>query len=241
MIYFITAYAGNDDSKYQSFLKPSLPADVVSIAIGGEGSIAEKYNRGIYKYYEMNGRTDEDVICFVHDDVVVVDQFFKEKLDLFFNKNENTKDVSIAGVIGSLLIGEGAFWWEHMAYSKGRVVQYYRDPNRAPMVVSGVEATTVSQVLTVDGLAMFVPARHLTPKFFDESYGGYHFYDMDTCVEQAKKGKRVFVLDIILEHHSEGDNPSSPAFQAARKKFLDKHQFPQFPIKVKQKKVGENE
>lgn len=234
MFCFITAIAGEDDSKYQKFLKPSLPNGAVSFVMGGSDSIAKKYNDGIKKYLELPDRTPDDVICFVHDDVKIVDKFFTDKLSLFF-ANPHFSDVAIAGVIGSLVVGSGCFWWEYPEYTKGVVVQYYRDPHKPPTLSKGVEPITISQVLTVDGLAMFATARHLSEIKFDESFGGYHFYDLDTCTDLAYKNLRVFVLNVVLEHHSEGDSPTSKAFMEARQHYINKHKFPKFPIKVKQK------
>ena len=238
MFVFITAIAGNDDSKYLKHLKPTLPKNSVSFVIGGDGSIASKYNEGIQKYKLMENKTDKDIICFVHDDVRIVDQFFSEKLEVFYNSSEVAfKDVAVSGVIGSLAIDKGCFWWEKPEYTKGIVVQYFRDAHKPPTVASGAEVVTVSQVLAVDGLAMFVPVRHLDNVIFDETYGGYHFYDMDTCIDLAKKNLCVFVLNIMIEHYSEGDSPTSPQFLKARDHFLDKYKFEQsvFPIKVRSK------
>ena len=70
MICFITAIAGKDDSKYQQYLRPSIPESAVSIVVGGDGSIAEKYNKGILNYKNLPNRTEKDIICFVHDDAL---------------------------------------------------------------------------------------------------------------------------------------------------------------------------
>lgn len=238
MIVFITAIAGDDNSKYLKLLKPTLPKNSVSFVIGGDGSIASKYNEGIKKYKLLENRTENDIICFIHDDVRIVDKFFVEKLETFYNTSDVAfRDVALSGVIGSLAINQGCFWWEMPEYTKGIVVQYFRDAHKPPTISSGAEIVTVSQVLAVDGLAMFVPARHLDNVVFDESYGGYHFYDMDTCIDLAKKDLCVFVLNIMLEHYSEGDSPTSPQFLKARDHFLKKHGFGEevFPIKVRSK------
>ena len=237
MICFITAIAGKDDSKYQQYLRPSIPESAVSIVVGGDGSIAEKYNKGILNYKNLPNRTEKDIICFVHDDVKIVDRYFEKKLEMFFNEYEtHHEDVALAGVIGTLAIGEGCFWWEKMEYTKGTIVQYYKNSNRPPNQAKTAEINTVSQVLTVDGLAMFVPVRHIDNVKFDESYGGYHFYDLDTCVDLANKNLRVFVLNIMVEHYSEGDSPVSQSFLKSRQHFINKYKFDKFPIKVRQKK-----
>lgn len=238
MIVFITAIAGDDDSKYQKHLKPTLPKDSISFVIGGDGSIANKYNQGISKYNQLENKSEKDIICFVHDDVRIADKFFVEKLEVFYNSSKTAfRDVALSGVIGSLMLGKGCFWWEHVPFTKGMVVQYYRDAHKPPTISRGVELVTISQVLSVDGLAMFVPQRHLDKVIFDESYGGYHFYDTDTCVNLAKKNLCVYVLNIMLEHYSEGDSPTSPEFLKARTHFIEKYKLDekQFPIRVKRK------
>jgi len=94
MIVFITAIAGQDDSKYLKYLKPSLPSNCVSFVVGGEGSIAQKYNEGIRKYKEISNRSDKDIVCFVHEDVKILDNYFDSKLEAFFNSGDSFKDVA---------------------------------------------------------------------------------------------------------------------------------------------------
>ena len=89
MIKFIIAR--NNNEIYENYIKKSLlKLDAISYDIFDEEntkfSITEKYNIGIEHAMEC-GLEDNDIVIFIHEDVLIQDDFFKEKVELTFNAN----------------------------------------------------------------------------------------------------------------------------------------------------------
>lgn len=141
-------------------------------------------------------------LCFVHDDVSFHTQDWGLKVCEHF-KDENAGALGISGT--TYLPFMPGYWWSgnlvneaiipNTANSQEPVFKYY--PEKTP---------EKNQVVVLDGVLMFF-RRGLFDKIkFDEScYQGYHFYDVDTCVQIARLGYKAYcIFDILVRHDSLG-------------------------------------
>lgn len=169
---------------------------------------ANKYN--IFQAYNIAvERAQYEYLCFIHEDIefcsnnwgaVVVDALKEEKTGL-------------VGVIGGCYIGQYYRYWAESGLHRGHIMQgskgkskpYLRDYSK-----------TVEQegddVVSLDG--MFLASRKSLFKsdlrWDDETYDGFHYYDLDMCMQVLKAGYKVKVLyDMLIMHKSTGTyNPS---------------------------------
>jgi len=92
-----------------------------------------------------------------------------------------------------------------------------------------------SDIVSVDGCILFI--RGYVAKYFrfdNNTYDGYHFYDVDTCFSLMEQGWHVGIIDILVKHDSEG--PLSDTWHLNRDKFIKKWEDKGyiFPITKKQ-------
>lgn len=193
-----------------------------------ELDIFQKYNRAL----ENMEIDDNDVIVFLHDDIEIRDENIEKKLELYFKYKPN---VGVAGVIGTTLFSAEGGWWlcNRMIYSRGRIIQGFEDGSEHPMIEQG--GMNDSEIVSVDGCILFM--RGSVAKYFrfdNNTYSGYHFYDVDTCFTLMEQGWHVGVIDILVKHESEG--PLSEQWHVNRDKFVKKWQDKgyTFPITKKQ-------
>ncbi len=218
---------------YEEYLKPCLDKNVTPIyEIWNEDAtgLFAKYNLAITRMID-DGLKDHDIILFAHGDVSIVDPFYIEKLEYFFQKVPN---VSIAGVIGTTLLTENGGW--HMCppeYHRGQWIQENTPP-------SG-QTTTQQRVLgnhddlaVVDGMFFAVRGSYLKENRFDyKTYGDvYHFYDLDFCLEAIQNGFKIGVVDILVKHKSAGGYDAT--WGEVKEVFLNKwkNRGVEFPLTV---------
>ena len=226
--------ARHDDNSFNEYLKPCLQRfkdnDSVKIAEifnESEDSIFKKYNRGI----DLLEVEDDDVFCFIHEDVRILDKYFLEKIKLIF---DSKKDIGVLGLIGTKLFPEQGGWWltDHK-YHFGHLMQGL--PN-APTYHMSRGVGFADDLVSVDGFCFFLSSEFVKNYRFDDlSYKqAYHFYDVDTCFSALESKFKVAVADILLEHKSEGPMPQS--WHVTKEKFISKwgSKGLKFPVTVSQ-------
>ena len=201
--------ARNDDSVFNSYLKPSLDilktnehVKIAEIFNEPNDSIFKKYNRGI----DLLDFSSDDVFCFIHEDVKIHDKYFFEKIKFVFESKEN---IGVLGLIGTKSFPTAGGWWlTDYSNHVGHLIQGLPDGSTFHMDRGTRFDDSMS---SVDGFCFFVSGEFLKQFRFDDiSYpGAYHFYDVDTCFSALAAGYKVAVADILLEHKSEGPMPES--------------------------------
>lgn len=226
--------ARNDDASFNSYLKPCLDSyrvhDFVKIAEifnQKNDSIFKKYNRGI----ELLEVEEDDVFCFIHEDVKILDKFFIDKIRLIF---DSKKDIGVLGLIGTTEFPEAGGWWQ-CDHSKhfGHLIQGL--PNASSYHMNRGTGFR-DNITSIDGFCFFTSYNFLKDYRFDDlSYpDAYHFYDVDTCFSALQNKFKVAVADILMEHKSEGPMPKS--WFDTKEKFLTKWRSKgiEFPTTVSQ-------
>jgi hypothetical protein len=205
MIHFIVAHHDNDI--FQKWLSPSLEkfkeSTLVLVENQEDDSIFKKYNRGL----DLVGVKEDDVYCFIHEDIKILDNYFVEKVEMIFSR---FKDIGVLGVIGSKLVSDKLGWWLcDIKHHVGQIQQGLPNGTDFRMVK---KVGFFKNVASVDGCCMFVSGKMIKDGFrFDEATykGKYHFYDLDTCFTARQMGYDVAVADILVHHKSEGPMPEN--------------------------------
>lgn len=186
--------------------------------------IIENNTRGIPECYNefIDRFAGQDVILvFVHDDVLLSDAFFLEKLTEasgWFNI------IGIAGASQFVDAGQNVLSWHSAAHTKLHIsgaVTNKKDDELAVYVHFGLAP---AECVTVDGVLMAIDMLHVGNVRFDERYQ-FHLYDLDFCVEAFHQGLTIGTSDTHIIHESPG-NFYSEAYISALNQFRLKHKKP---------------
>lgn len=218
MIVFVVPI--KDRTIYDKYLGPSLEKSRGNknlVLVDGEAGICYKYNSVLEKIKDK--LKDEDVVCFLHDDIELIDEQTAAKAELYFKYKKN---VGIAGVIGSKIYYKenGGGWWhcQRPIESAGHIIQ--GNPNGEDYEMDDGKGMYDDMVL-VDGCILFMSGKVAKWFRFDQdTFNNYHFYDCDACFQLLEKGYDVGTIDITFKHVSEG--ALSPQWSESKEKFLQK-------------------
>lgn len=156
-------------------------------------SIFEAYNQGVQQ-------AKGEYLVFMHDDIV----FRTQNWGRIISQSLEDKKTGIVGVLGGHIIDETSYSWTSSGYYSGQVIQV---KNGQQTLFNHNESGFGNEVVALDG--MFLAARK---ELFDrqmlnwdsKTYKGFHFYDLDICMQAVTQGYKVQVVPILLEHHSMG-------------------------------------
>lgn len=142
-------------------------------------------------YNRILDRAD-DIVVFLHDDVELHPGARTKIL-------EGLERYDVVGVIGARKIQSLAWWQGDMVGTL--------DESRGP--ISGAPD---GEVDAVNGLLLaFRPGLR-----FDETYPGYHGYDIDICFQARAQGMTVGTMPIPLTHHTKGGYGDQATWKACK-------------------------
>jgi hypothetical protein len=169
-----------------------------------EFSLPEVYNRAIEEH-----KSEDSILVFSHNDLAFDTPNWGKKLLLHFN-NPNT-DYQIIGVAGAVEIHEHGCWWQTASGTNMNVgkmvgiVNHFNGIRKWESRYSPKQYVGVKPVVLIDGVFMAVDPMEITTKF-DESYKGFHMYDVSFCIPNYLDGCNVGVVtDIRVTHMSIGE------------------------------------
>jgi hypothetical protein len=196
-------------------LLSSVPHEI--IGIHDARGLAEAYNRGIE-------RSTGDVIVFSHDDLEIVTADFATKL------LAHLQVYDLVGLAGTSRLCSYSWLSAGHPYVFGQVS--LEEPSGGfVLTVFGAPAPVVGDIQAVDGLFIAVNRRVTERVRFDESFDGFHFYDLDFSATVHRSGLRLAVAnEIHAVHQSVGR--VGPDWSPQAEKFLIKwkpHLFPMSP------------
>lgn len=179
------------------------------IAIHDARSLAEAYNRGV-------ARSRGDVIVFSHDDVEHLKPDFAAELLASLER------VDIVGAAGTTRCIDA--YWAAAGHPHVHGACAFPDAGgKVRFAIYGVEAPLVTGIQALDG--MFFAARREAferVRFDEETFDGFHGYDVDFSYAAHKAGLRVGVNNrFLVLHHSAGR--FAEAWLGYRARFLAKH------------------
>ena len=183
-----------EDENFKLMLLKSVGLKDVQLLIyenNGEKSLTEVYNQGLRdSIYNIN--------VFVHDDVIL-DNGWGKKLIEHYQKSS----YGLLGVAGSRELADGK-WWSNKSSTYG-VVRHTDEIKTWTSEFSRNLGNSIQEVCCVDGVFFSVMKSRLKTGF-DESYKGFHFYDISFCVSNFIQGVKIGVhTNILLTHKSIGE------------------------------------
>ena len=157
-------------------------------------SIFSAYNEGVR-------RSKGDILCFMHDDILYKTTGWGTKVE----KMLEDESIGIVGVIGSYVMTKDYGYWDMMApwvtgiMIVGTEYPITHDANAYNDIVGDS-----LDVATLDGTWLCCRKKIFNIISFDEqTYTGYHMYDMDICMQALVNGYKNAVLrDVVIRHYS---------------------------------------
>lgn len=192
--------------------------EVIEIINNGV-SLTSCYNRGLKQ-------AKNDIVVFLHD-------------DLLFNKTENwgnkllkhfeKSEYGIIGVAGSQHMPVSGIWYENKNKMLGQVYHTHEGKTWLSKYSESLGKDIVD-VITVDGL-FFAVDKTKIKKEFDESFNGFHYYDVSFCFENYLAGVKIGVItDIKINHKSIG--MTNEEWEKNRIQFAEKYKD-NLPVNIK--------
>jgi glycosyltransferase involved in cell wall biosynthesis len=153
-------------------------------------NIFQAYNEGV-------DRAKGDILCFMHDDVMMRTKGWGNKVTEVFEDDS----IGMVGVAGSHFMPKAPMYWCSSPY----IAQYNLQTDNGKTIVNDTPDAFVNglaDVVAVDGLFFCIPRRLFeTLRFDDVHYKGFHAYDMDMSMQVQALGKRVCVTRGFLVEH----------------------------------------
>jgi glycosyltransferase involved in cell wall biosynthesis len=151
-------------------------------------SLSELYNKGL-------SESKNDIIIFLHDDIIVETPSITRKIIKLF---ENNPDYGIIGLAGTDTLVSG-MWWEKRDRMFGQV-KHQHEGRTWKNTYSNSFGDNLKEVVCVDGLFFAVHKNRIKEKF-DEDFKGFHFYDIPFSVSNHLNGVKVGVTTKIMVIH----------------------------------------
>lgn len=182
------------------------------IRINDAKSMAEGYNRGARL---ANG----DILIFCHDDIEILNKGVPEII------NSDLENFDIVGAAGTSRLVEGRWHTSGEEYVHGQVAHSCSTSvSEYQICVYGKRSNThiAKNIQALDGLFIVVRKSVLDSVCFDETFDGFHLYDLDFTFAAYLMGFRIAVdYRIQLLHHSSGryDQAWKTNFDAFNEKY----------------------
>ena len=170
---------------------------------GSKYSIFQAYNLGVK-------RSKYPILCFMHDDIVYhSENWGKVVIDYF-----NYSDTGMIGIGGTRFLSSiPAIWWagghKYLNSKSGTICHNCIDTNRSNLNESrynviNPENKNFTRVAILDGLWFCIRKSLFDRIEFDEiNFRGFHFYDLDICMQINKLKLNLYCLfNIKIEHIS---------------------------------------
>lgn len=167
-------------------------------------NIFQAYNEGVR-------RASGDILCFMHDDILFKTNNWGQIVKKEFWRN---KHLGCLGVLGGHLLPKEPGYWNDGRLASGNHLQ-----KRGNKIVKETNDKflnhNIIEVAACDGLWMCITSKpFITNEIaFDETFTGFHMYDMDICVQLLTKGYSNMVTDqILIEHHNDPEKSFNTMF-----------------------------
>ena len=162
------------------------------IRIDDARSLAEGYNRGIE-------RARGELLLFSHDDVRIVNRDFGARCFAHLDHCD------LLGIAGSAVLSGGSWvsaGWPHLA---GQIGADESEAGTIAVNIFGTGPALVGGMQALDGVLLFARRALAQELRFDqETFDGWHLYDIDFSYRAALAGHRVATANDVLVVHASG-------------------------------------
>jgi glycosyltransferase involved in cell wall biosynthesis len=162
--------------------------EVIEKVNNGQWGLAEVYN-------QILTEAKNNIIVFCHDDIEFDTKNWGEKLTKLFNRNP---EYGIIGIAGTTDLIDGR-WWK-MKESMTGIVSHKHEGKKWTNNYSEDQGNKLKEVVILDGL-FFAVDRTKIKNNFDESFKGFHFYDIPFCFSNHLSGVKLAVTTQIKVTH----------------------------------------
>jgi hypothetical protein len=164
----------------------------------GKQGICEVYNKAMI-------RAQYDILCFMHEDVLIKTNNWGQKLLALFEQDPKLGLVGIAGSSYKPLAPSGVGGIGVNTHYHNLIQSFKYKKQKPKHVYSNPDKQSLAEVVCVDGVFM-ATTRDIAEEFmFDElTLKGFHGYDIDFSLSVSQKYKVAVTFDILLDHFSEG-------------------------------------
>lgn len=199
-----------EESQFNLFLDKFGYKNYTIIYSNKEG-LPRVYNKFITEEYK-----DKKVI-FIHDDVLIEDLFWQEKLNIAFEKYD------IVGLAGSKKIDQSKPPAWHLMSERNDMVGEVAHAHEGKIWTT-VFGPTDSRALVLDGLFIAVDVHKLlsTDTKFDEDFD-FHHYDISFCLRANNNKLKMGVTPIRVIHFGLGDSMNTPEWNSSAARFKLKY------------------
>jgi GT2 family glycosyltransferase len=208
------------NKQFQEHIKKSIGIkdyEIYEIVNNGTKSLTECYNEGLDK-------TKNNIVVFCHDDITLKEGWGKKVL-----KHFKETEYGILGMAGTTDMSEIGRWWQDNTKMIGIVSHSHEGKTWENRYSANFEDEVIETVM-LDGL-FFVAHKERIKTRFDESFKGFHFYDVDFTFNNHLNGVKVGVMfDIKITHKSIG--MTNDEWEKNREQFVEKYKD-KLPYKIK--------
>lgn len=214
-IYFATATKKShnefwEESLLAKFIRKAKLSDQTYVAYNNSLGLPDVYNNAILN-------SPSEYVVLVHDDVIIEDLFWLEKLEQGF------KEYDILGLAGatSAVVGSPAMW--HLMSNKEDWSGFVNHlvPNHPDKSFASSFGCVPQRCLVMDGLFLAVKKSKLleTGVMFNPVFK-FHHYDIDFCLQANKKKLKMCTIPIHVTHASGGQSGLTQDWKDSEKQFL---------------------
>lgn len=162
-------------------------------------SICSAYNIGIKK-------ARFPYLCFMHEDIL----FHTDNWGNYVISHFKESKAGIIGVVGSHFMPDTPSGWYHPQVTSGGCIQRLYDGNtilsEKRINLTRFNGKNSIEAVALDGMWFCMPKAIFDIISFDENtFTGFHCYDLDICFQVRKAGFQVHIVsNILIEHFSYG-------------------------------------
>jgi hypothetical protein len=154
-------------------------------------SIFSAYNKGV-------SLSSYPLLLFMHDDIYYRTNDWGVRLIDHF-KDPQVGSVGVGGT-HYLAYTPGRWWNNHTAYLY--LLQSAKRGEEPELLNYFPENSTEEQVVVLDGVWICMRKELFDfIRFDEETYGGFHFYDLDITLQAYQAGYKILCVNDILIHH----------------------------------------
>lgn len=158
-------------------------------------NLCSAYNEGVR-------RSKGDILVFVHEDAF----FMEGNWGTVLNTKFSDKTIGLVGVAGTQYLFNNTPGWVAAGrpFIRGHVVHETDNGNNYNLTVFSWEKED-SDVVAVDGL-FFAIRKSIFDRirFDDQTFDGFHFYDIDICMQVRQTHRLIVTWDVLIKHQSGG-------------------------------------
>lgn len=199
--------------------------EIIEKVNNGEKSLSQVYN-------EIINESKNGIVILIHDDLVFETKNWGEKILKHFKKNN---EYGILGLAGTKYLSENGRWWEVSSSMYG-IVNHTDGQKKWSSTYSKDGGNRIEDVVVVDGLFIAINKNKIKHNF-DESFDGFHFYDLGFCLPNFIDDVGVGVVyDVRVTHLSIGE--TNDRWEENRVLFSNKYAS-ELPIDINDKELCE--